>query len=298
MACGPSAFYTMPKKVQSSLAFLLGLLIYPKCSSLGWNDLEQLSNNLFERHERRRKRGTNVSSVSSRHLVASLLKPKVANSIDMQAIELSESGLGDLLPAKPKTKSSTNHKIDEHPLRTDEWELKFNKDPILQIIRHVDKSILRQNINQKSKQPTIIRFHRNGYCKLLRNPYCPEQETLSSSIEKSSSTLANVFPHIGSWHISHGTVYWTIPIWVTIPCDEHGEDENIYKLTTLHYSAELHVNKFGKRPKMFKGIVTRDRFDVKSKLNYRLVMTSFKGVGVGVDTLDLFYKDRKSGLGQ
>ena len=87
-----------------------------------------------------------------------------------------------------------------------------------------------------------------------------------------------------------------------------------WRTTTLHYRTDIHLNKFGERPRMFKGIVTRDRYEViggiqgdgKKVLSlfglslpprgtlFRPVVATFEACGIGEDTVDLAYRERGS----
>jgi len=85
-----------------------------------------------------------------------------------------------------------------------------------------------------------------------------------------------------------------------------------WRTTTLHYRADIHLNKFGERPRMFKGVVTRDRFlsiGAKTGKNsnpqkflglhlppkaslFRPVVATFEADGIGEDTADTRYRTR------
>lgn len=87
-----------------------------------------------------------------------------------------------------------------------------------------------------------------------------------------------------------------------------------WRTTTLHYRTDIHLNKFGERPRMFKGIITRDRFSVIGEMQsddkkvwslfglslppratiFRPVVATFEACGIGEDTVDLTYRERGS----
>jgi hypothetical protein len=283
----------------------------------------------------------------------------------IESIELKESGMDQLLPLDDLQEDI----LEEHPLRTDEWELRFKgpqrRDPFQRLVNYAERTydIGIDTPKKKGKRRArssstdddggvVVRFNTNGYCKLLQ---C---SGLSETLDKNNVEL---FPHVGSWHTHHGCVLWSIPVWVSIhdpqqqrqpqqqqrkrTQDPHtesvtpsmhnlgDEEENqassaaasssMFKLTTLHFTAEVHVNKFGEQPRMFKGIVTRERFNTNLNANpnnrqqdrnsnnihqnhnqyrqglfgnVRPVVGTFAGSGIGVDTLDLEYKDRGLGL--
>jgi hypothetical protein len=63
----------------------------------------------------------------------------------------------------------------------------------------------------------------------------------------------------------------------------------------LHYHADIHLNKFGKQPRMFRGVVTRDRCSDKPHL-FRPVLATFSAQGIGKDTVNVSYENRGFGL--
>lgn len=91
-----------------------------------------------------------------------------------------------------------------------------------------------------------------------------------------------------------------------------------WRTTTLHYRTDIHLNKFGERPRMFKGIITRDRYAViGERLDgtkkapslfglslptrtalFRPVVATFEACGIGEDTVDLAYRERGSSSNQ
>jgi len=89
----------------------------------------------------------------------------------------------------------------------------------------------------------------------------------------------------GVWWFDQGGVSWDI------------DRKDGSRKTTLHYHADIHLNKFGERPRMYKGIVTRDRYESSFLPNnlFRPVIGTFSAQGVGVDTRDTTYKNRSIG---
>lgn len=64
--------------------------------------------------------------------------------------------------------------------------------------------------------------------------------------------------------------------------------------TTYNFYADLHLNPFGKHPKMFRGLVIRDRsLPFLPKRLLRPVVATFTGKGTGKDTADFSYKGRR-----
>eukprot|EP00550_Attheya_septentrionalis_P003152 CAMPEP_0198284320 /NCGR_PEP_ID=MMETSP1449-20131203/3794_1 /TAXON_ID=420275 /ORGANISM="Attheya septentrionalis, Strain CCMP2084" /LENGTH=344 /DNA_ID=CAMNT_0043981329 /DNA_START=80 /DNA_END=1114 /DNA_ORIENTATION=- len=73
-------------------------------------------------------------------------------------------------------------------------------------------------------------------------------------------------------------------------------NNNINRRTgMLHYHADIHLNKFGKQPRMFRGVVTRDRCSDKPHL-FRPVLATFTAQGIGKDTVNVSYENRGFGL--
>ena len=61
---------------------------------------------------------------------------------------------------------------------------------------------------------------------------------------------------MGKWRIGHSGVVFDIPIQVVAGTKQNEATNGV---TVLHYHADIHLNKFGERPRMFKGVITRDR---------------------------------------
>jgi len=183
---------------------------------------------------------------------------------------------------------------EEHPMRTDEWMVDVNLSPFLfppsveneaQLFPEssnpwntttICMDGLAKTWRGKRRKRQVFKFSRNG-CVLLS--------------EKGDS---NRITRIGRWHMDTHGISWVIPIRTT-------NNKN----TVLHYHADIHLNKFQKRPRMFRGQVTRDRFmDIKftdkiciPKYIFRPVVATFTAEGIGKDTVDTSYKNRGLGVG-
>lgn len=94
----------------------------------------------------------------------------------------------------------------------------------------------------------------------------------------------------GEWWFDQGGISWDMDI---------TDVDNNAKKTTYHYHADIHMNKFGERPRMYKGVVTRDRYknSFLPPSLFRPVIATFSAQGVGKDTRDTTYKNRLLGEG-
>lgn len=164
--------------------------------------------------------------------------------------------------------------IEEHPLRTDTYDLHVTWFPVVGRQSLLpNKSNNHKSLRQSKK--LRVEFHRNGHCRMS---YASNKAVVG----------------IGTWNVKP----WGV--WFSIPCDG-------YEYT---FTAGLHLNPFGKQPKFMQGSIVRkspSAFDneqdptfVKKpkKQWFRPVVGTFSGVGVGIDTMDLSYADRGYGLSQ
>ena len=96
-----------------------------------------------------------------------------------------------------------------------------------------------------------MQFARNGYVKIL---YGGNSNTKTGKKQK---------PKVGKWRIGHSGVAFDIPVQVNVKRKKGSKNDNddklLSRMTVLHYHADIHLNKFGERPRMFKGVITRDR---------------------------------------
>jgi len=204
----------------------------------------------------------------------------------------------------------------EHPLRTDEWEISYyscfwSPYPLHSILSkyllkegHYCSSLQRHQQlncitnNKTSTAIASIRFHRNGFCKVTPGGEIFHSAAEGADSETRTTTIVRIHPHIGRWKLSHGSVHWDVPI--TILIDKSQENLNtatIAAFTTLHFVADVHLNRFGHQPRMFKGVISRDRISERKCSSFlRPIIGTFVANGVGQDTLDNTYKKRAMGL--
>jgi hypothetical protein len=208
--------------------------------------------------------------------------------------------------------------------------------------RLVGEMMIRKDKPPSEEGATEVRFHKNGFCKFspvaFHSFHFNEgvRTSRSSKCKAEGKSSLRIYPHIGRWKLNnHGCISWDVPISILLEkyssnCSTDSKDvddshtldhkmsieSNIVAFTTLHFVADLHINRFGSRPRMHKGVVTCDRlvpsclcccYDEKKKgINgknkplsptlFRSVIGSFVATGVGIDTLDNTYKHRKMGL--
>ena len=92
----------------------------------------------------------------------------------------------------------------------------------------------------------------------------------------------------GRWQLKHGYVIWHLPLRdCTTGIINHD--------TILHYRAIIHLQKFSERPRMFRGVISRDRFSCSwlPKEWFRPIVATFVASGDSEDTLDLEYRQRE-----
>jgi hypothetical protein len=155
---------------------------------------------------------------------------------------------------------------EPHPLRTDVWKL---------TVRWRQQHRSKEDSN--TKKELLLEFADNGYVRL-----CPQRDDSDADTDKTSSlsplSAATTTAPIGTWKLDTSGLSWRLPLDDT----EH------------YFFANMHINPFGRYPKMTRGVVIRD----PRKSNwFRPVVATFTGVGAGNDTADLSYRHR-SGLYQ
>ena len=204
--------------------------------------------------------------------------------------ENSSLGIKKISSAKTKRHDKSDD-LQEHPMRTDEWVISVSLSPLVMFRRREKRFFPRSQIKKEgkdNKREQHFKFARNGYVILVEKE---EENDLG-------------FPHtgwrrvtkVGKWKLGTNGISWTIPIkCATFP----------FHQTNLYYHADIHLSKFQDRPRMFRGVVTRDRFsDTKipftnillGKNLFRPVIATFVGLGTGNDTIDTSYKKRGIGL--
>lgn len=175
---------------------------------------------------------------------------KNKNALDQSVLKADSSS-----QSEPNT--STFALEDEHPMRTDEWEFDIRLSRLFPNREHdLFPEILSGNDDNKSRRrhrkKQVMQFARNGYVKVLQD------DKLTSNNMDVSFVPARSQVQIGKWKIGHSGVVFDIPVAV-FPKDQNGEVSDRQQMTVLHYHADIHLNKFGERPRMFRGVITRDR---------------------------------------
>jgi hypothetical protein len=144
----------------------------------------------------------------------------------------------------------------------------------------------------------LLEFADNGYVRL-----CPQHANSDTSIADTNtnantdtdtntdtSTATTSIP-IGTWKLDPSGLSWHLPL----------NDKEHY------FFADIHINPFGRYPKMTRGIVIRERQSWKAKSKskskfkspwFRPIVATFVGTGVGMDTADFSYRHRNFGLYQ
>jgi len=211
-----------------------------------------------------------------------------------------------------KSSISSSEYDEEHPMRTDEWQLNIqlsrlysNKYDMNELFPEcysiTDRSTppKDQNVPDVSKRKSssgyyrkrqVMQFARNGYVKILVD---------DNNTDSKDNNLRTKKPRVGKWRIGHSGVAFDIPVQISPRRKTKGSSsEQQPRLTTLHYHADIHLNKFGERPRMFRGVITRDRY-ASSFLppNFlRPVVGTFSAEGIGHDTSDTSYRERAISL--
>ena len=176
-----------------------------------------------------------------------------------------------------KRKSSTVHPSSPHPLRMKEWKMKFSWK------------------EQRRQRATTMEFEfdANGYVRCLHpnTVHKNKQKDDTSSRQpagrqkkqqhKEGDELDGTNFIVGTWKVAPSGMTWNMS-W-------DGRSYSFY--------ADLQVNPFGEYPKMFRGLVIRDRSSLRSRgvlprRFLRPIVATFSGRGVGIDTADLTYKGR------
>lgn len=174
---------------------------------------------------------------------------------------------------------------EEHPLRTDEWILKYHLPLFCRIWSNIfftmnknrelhPSSLLSLNqhyVHAPARREQTLKFHPNGFVLLVESHHHNDYNKNYINQPNTENNDKNniVRPErrktkVGKWDIYQGVLTWEIPVRLSINDHEWGNDTKKDKATTrplvqVQYSADLHLNKFGKAPRMFRGIITRDR---------------------------------------
>jgi hypothetical protein len=187
--------------------------------------------------------------------------------------------------------------LEEHPMRTDEWEFDIQLSPLFPHEGDLfPESSLGSDGNAKRsryRKRQVMQFARNGYVKVMQDEQLTANNVDASFVSTAPSAKKSKRgqAQVGKWRIGHGGVVFDVPVSVCL-----GGDEN--HMTILHYHADIHLNKFGERPRMFRGVITRDRYNssILPPNFLRPVIGTFSAQGIGHDTADTSYKERGFGL--
>mmetsp|Transcript_30282 Transcript_30282/g.46356 ORF Transcript_30282/g.46356 Transcript_30282/m.46356 type:complete len:417 (+) Transcript_30282:144-1394(+) len=181
----------------------------------------------------------------------------------------------------------------------------------------------------------LMKFARNGYVVLIEdgdgdhnnnNSNDEDSENIedgNKNNKSSSSSSQSRVTKIGKWKVDTAGVSWHIPVrkistanssLASSSASASSSSSSSSTTTTLHYHADLILTKFQERPRMFRGVVCRDRYDdidihipfpflptpiirIRIRKNvFRPVIATFTAEGIGVDTADTLYKNRGFGL--
>lgn len=156
----------------------------------------------------------------------------------------------------------------QHPLRTDAWKLTVR----WRSNSNATKRFLLPSKNEPND--ILFEFADNGYVRARQQ----QNGDATATPAAASSTGTSTGSQIGTWTLDPSGLSWTIPL----------------NNTDHYFFADMHLNPFGKNPKMTRGVVIRDNAS-KSKW-FRPIVGTFQGVGVGADTADLSYSHRNLGL--
>ena len=226
---------------------------------------------------------------------------------DSSSISQTDKKTNEDTNTSTESPSSSNEYDEEHPMRTDEWQLNIqlsrlysNKHDMNELFPEcysiTDRSTKDQNVPNTRRKSSgyrkrqVMQFARNGYVKILVDDHDTDGKDIT--LKKR--------PRVGKWRIGHSGVAFDIPVQLS-PRRKKGRkssSEQQPRLTTLHYHADIHLNKFGERPRMFRGVITRDRY-ASSFLppNFlRPVVGTFSAEGIGHDTSDTSYRERAISL--
>lgn len=172
---------------------------------------------------------------------------------------------------QPESSTST-----PHPLRTDAWKLtvqwRRNTAAELELVAKDRESGVKQR--KREKKDLRLDFADNGYVRVHHQQ--------DSSDATAAAAAATPLP-IGTWKIDPAGLSWRLSL--------NGVEH--------YFFTDMHLNPFGKHPKMTRGIILRDRRTGKNNGNskwFRPIVATFTAVGVGNDTADLSYSHRSLGL--
>jgi len=161
---------------------------------------------------------------------------------------------------------------EEHPMRTDEWALDIRLSRLFaqegdELFPECStdrdgRSISKPSKKNRYRKRQVMTFATNGYVKVSVTDD-DNNNGNDDRIDNTSSMIQNLRnkPRVGRWGIGHSGVAFDIPVQMSASRKTRGNDNKVKepKMTVLHYHADIHLNKFGERPRMFRGVITRDR---------------------------------------
>lgn len=170
---------------------------------------------------------------------------------------------------------------EEHPMRTDEWALDihlsrlFSREEGDELFPECytdrdGRSNTKPIKKNRYRKRQVMTFATNGYVKVSVNDNDNNNSNSDNDrrIDTASSSVIQTLrnkPRVGKWRIGHSGVAFDIPVQMSVSRknrDNNGSSKvKEPKMTVLHYHADMHLNKFGERPRMFRGVITRDRYD-------------------------------------
>jgi hypothetical protein len=166
-----------------------------------------------------------------------------------------------------------------HPLRMEQWNITFTWR---EHRRDMDTTLafdFNENGFVRCKHPNPAGRSKSRIHGIWMDPILTrlhkKQDVPSGPSEDSSDPPQYI---AGTWKLAPSGVTWKVT----------------WGGKTYLFFACVHANPFGRHPKMFRGIVIRDRTAKKSALRklFRPVVATFMGTGVGTDTGDFTYQNR------
>lgn len=153
-----------------------------------------------------------------------------------------------------------------HPLRTDEWQLTLHWRQ-------------RPHTRRTKKDRLFLEFAENGYVRTV----VPSSESADRDdqkgpprVDQRSSSDADEPLVVGTWKLGAAGLSWKLQL---------DGDEQEYL-----FVADLHPNPFGTQPKLTRGIVLQQG---SASSWFRPIVGTFTGRGIGQDTADLSYRNRR-----
>lgn len=212
--------------------------------------------------------------------------------------------------AVPKKRNMFENLKKEHPLRMNRWNISitpyaghshlFNGDDQQQVmVFDSDARRVEWIYPGTGERNNSTSGQDNDVSSSAHNSTLTQTIHQANTIDASTPTYhPPILEHVrkkrmGRWKLQHGCVTWHLPL-------RRDESSNDYRAhdTILHYHAYIHLQKFDSKPRMYRGVITRDRYKSKKgglmipKDWFRPVVATFQGIGQGEDTVDINYRGR------